>query len=103
MLTINSIDYLTTKHFRTVSAHLGFSEALRFRHLIGEVSLLKACGTHALVCGWVWAWRRVWRVQARLDQSFARLTGNHGLKLARGERVHVARFTRHQEQHLRAC
>lgn len=80
--------------------HLGFSETLGFGHLVGEVGLLEARGAHALVRGRVGARRRVRRVQAGLDQSFARLAGDHGLQLTRGERVDVTRLAGHQQQDL---
>lgn len=47
--------------------------AFGLRHLVGEVGLLKACSAHSLVGGRVGARRRVRRVEAGLNQSFAGL------------------------------
>lgn len=80
--------------------HLCVAHALRLRHLVGEVRLLKARGTHALVHRGVSAWWRVRRVEACLDQSFARFTCDHGLEFAGGKSVDVARFTGHEQQDL---
>lgn len=80
--------------------HLCVTHALRLGHLVGEVRLLESRGAHSLVHGRVGAWRRVRRIQARLDQGLARLTRDHGLELAGGKSVHVARFTGHQQQDL---
>ena len=74
--------------------------AVSIRHLVGEVSLLKACGAHPLIGGRVWARRRVRRIEAGLDQSFARLWRDHGLQLPGGKRVHMTRLTGDQQQHL---
>lgn len=76
--------------------HLCVAHALRLRHLVGEVSLLKPGGAHALICGRVGARRRVWRVEACLDQGFARFTGDHGLEFASSKSVHVTRFAGHK-------
>lgn len=92
-----------TDNFSPTSvSHLCVAHALRFGHLVGEVRLLEARGAHALVHGWVGAWRRVRRVEARLDQGLARLARDHGLEFARSKRVDVARFTGHQQQDLGA-
>lgn len=80
--------------------HLCVAHALRLRHLVGEVRLLKACGAHALVHRGVGARRRVRRVEACLDQSFARFTCDHRLEFAGGESVDVARFAGYKQQHL---
>lgn len=69
-------------------------------HLIAEVGLLEARGAHPLVGRRVRAWRRIRRVQAGLDQSFARFRGDHGLQLPGGKRVDVSRLAGHQQQHL---
>lgn len=37
----------------TPTTHLGLPTAVRFRHLVGEIRLFKASGTHSLVCGGV--------------------------------------------------
>lgn len=60
--------------------------------VVGELRLLEAGGGHALVPAVAGggALRRVGRVQAGLDEPLARVGGDHGLQLARGERVHVA-------------
>lgn len=80
--------------------HLCVTHAFRLGHLVGEVRLLESRGAHSLVHGGVGAWRRVRRIQARLDQGLARLTRDHGLELAGGKSVHVARFAGHQQQDL---
>lgn len=82
--------------------YLGLPTAVRLGHLVGEVRLLKARGAHALVSGGVRARGRVWGVEARLDQRLPRLTGDHGLQLPCGKRVHMARLAGHQQQDLSA-
>lgn len=82
--------------------YLGLPAAVRLGHLVGEVRLLKASGTHALVSGGVRARRRVRGIEARLDQRLPRLAGDHGLQLPRGKRVHMARLAGHQQQDLSA-
>ncbi len=74
--------------------------AVHLRNLVGEVGLLKARGAHPLVGGGVRAWWGVWRVEARLDQSFARFWRDHRLQLPGGKRVHMSRLTGNQQQHL---
>lgn len=72
--------------------------------VVRQVGLLEPGGGHALVAG-VGARRgraRIRRVEARLYECFARLGRDHRLQLARGERVHVTRFGRHQQHDLRA-
>lgn len=80
--------------------HLCVPHALRLGHLVGEVGLLESRGAHPLVHGRVGAWRRVRRIQARLDQGLARFARDHGLEFAGRKRVHVACFTGHQQQDL---
>ena len=80
--------------------HLCVTHALGLGHLVGEIRLLKARGAHALVHGRVGAGRRVWRVQACLDQGFARFTGDHGLEFSSGKGVDMTRFTGHEQQNL---
>jgi len=87
---------------RAQERYLGLPTAVRLGHLVGEVRLLKARGTHALVSGRVRARGRVRGVEARLDQRLPRLTGDHGLQLTRGKRVHMARLAGHQQQDLSA-
>lgn len=82
--------------------YLGLPAAVRLGHLVGEVGLLEARGTHALVRGGVGARGRVRGVEAGLDQRLPRLAGDHGLQLARGKRVHMARLAGHQQQDLGA-
>lgn len=74
--------------------------AVTLRHLVGEVGLLKARSAHSLVGGRVGARRRVRRVEAGLNQSFAGLRGDHRLQLPGGKRVHVTRLAGDQQQHL---
>ena len=83
--------------------HLCVTQALRLGHLVGEVRLLESRGAHSLVHGRVSARRRVWRIQARLDQGLARFARDHGLELAGCKSVHVARFTGHQQKDLGSC
>lgn len=85
-----------------LARYLGNLRAVGLGHLVGEVGLLEAGGAHPLVGGGVGAGRRVGRVQAGLDQGLARLRRDHGLQLPGGERVHVSRLARHQQQHLSA-
>lgn len=82
--------------------YLGLPAAVRLRHLVGEVRLLKTSGTHALVSGGVRAWGRVRGIEACLDQRLPRLAGDHGLQLPCGKRVHMARLAGHQQQDLSA-
>lgn len=82
--------------------YLGLPAAVRLRHLVGEVRLLKTSGTHALVSGGVRAWGRVRGIEACLDQRLPRLTGDHGLQLPCGKRVHMACLAGHQQQDLSA-
>lgn len=88
--------FLIVVSFPLLDSNLCVAHALRLRHLIGEVRLLEARGAHALVRGGVGAWRWVRRVKARLDQSFARFTRDHGLEFARGKRVDMTRLTGHK-------
>lgn len=81
-------------------SHLCVAHALWLRHLVGEVRLLKARGTHALVHGGVRARWRIRRVEACLDQGFARFARDHGLEFAGGKSVDVACFTGHKQQNL---
>lgn len=68
--------------------------------VVAQFRLLEARRRHPLVTGA--AGGRVGRVQAGLDERFARLRRDHRLELARRERVHVTGLGRHQEHHLRA-
>lgn len=86
-----------------IDPHLCVTHALRLRHLVGEVRLLESRGAHSLVHGRVGAWRRVRRIQARLDQGLACFARDHGLEFAGRKSVHVARFTGHQQQDLGSC
>lgn len=83
-----------------MSFYLCVTHALRLRHLVGEVCLLKARGAHALVHGGVGARRRVWRVKACLDQGFARFACDHRLEFPGGESIDMTRFAGHQQQNL---
>lgn len=62
------------KTVSVVVCYLGdLRAAVGLRHLVGEVGLLEARSAHSLVGGGVGARRGVRRVEAGLDQSFARL------------------------------
>ena len=84
-------------------SHLCVTHTLWLRHLVGEVRLLEACGTHALVHRGIRARRWVRWVEACLDQGFACFTCDHGLEFAGSESVDVARFTGHKQQDLGSC
>lgn len=81
-------------------SYLCVAHALRLRHLVGKIRLLKACGTHALVHGGISAWWWVRWIEACLNQCFARFTGDHGLEFASSKSVDVTRFTGHKQQNL---
>ena len=73
---------------------------LVFVDVVAELRLLEAGGRHALVASARSRRRRVRRVEARLDQCFAGLGGNHRLQLARGERVDVTGLRGDQQHDL---
>jgi len=67
---------------------------------VGEVGLLESRCGHPLISVTV---RDVWRVKARLDQSFSCITCDHWLKLPSGKSVDMSSLGGNEEHHLRSC